>query len=188
MLNPSLVPDVTPSEIVARYLMFKNWYRADQTVRHDAFMPPDDLEFSVTRHVEANERELWQVGAQVAAERGRTLHGRADLIVNAFIDRGLKEFADPVPGNPNHAKVTGWPTEKSKQMLIAKLLAAVPGVLRTPPPSIPIEVPIPETLEQVAESILTIRTTDVTSVPAERATSLWQKILMLVKAFFARHF
>ena len=134
MFDPAQVPDVTLDEIVARYLMFSKWVRADQTIKHDAFMPPEDLELSVTRHRNATAAELWQARAQVATERGRTFYGRADVVVGAFVGQRLQVGSDPVPGNPNHAKVTGWPTSKSEQMLIAKKSAATPGLCRIPLP------------------------------------------------------
>jgi len=89
MLDPANVPDVTESETVTRFLMYSKWYRSDQTIKYEAFMPPNDLEFSVTRLLLANDTELWEVGVQVAAESNRALHGRADVSVQAFVNQQL---------------------------------------------------------------------------------------------------
>jgi hypothetical protein len=134
MLDAVNVPAVTVDEVVTRYLMYSKWSRSDQTIKHEAFMPPPDLEFSVTRLLQASENELWQIGSDVACESGRSLHGRADISVNAFFNSQLIVSADQIPKNPNHAKVTGWPTDSAKQMLIAKKLAATPNLRRIAPP------------------------------------------------------
>ncbi len=114
MLAPAKVPEVTADEIVTRYLMYSKWFRSDQTIKHDAFMPPGDLEFSVTRLAQALEIELWRIGSDVAGDSGRTLHGRVDVLVPIFSNQRLTVSADPLAKNPNHAKVTGWPTDTAK--------------------------------------------------------------------------
>jgi hypothetical protein len=135
MLKLANVPDVDESETVTRYLMFQKWYRKDQTIKYEAFMPSDDLELSVMRLVQATDSELWSVGWQVASETNRTLHGRADISAGAFVSQRLLVQADPLPNNPNHAKVTGWSADKAQQMIVAKQLAATPGLQRVSPPS-----------------------------------------------------
>lgn len=135
MIDPANVPAVAESETVTRFLMFGKWYRSDQTIKHEAFIPPDDLELSVTRLLDATDAELWDIAAQVAGESRRTLHGRADISVQAFASQQLQVQPDAFPNNPNHAKAVGWPTDKAQQMIIAKQLAATKGLHRTPPPS-----------------------------------------------------
>src|SRR5262249_44261054 len=93
------------------------------------------LELSVTRLREATDSELWDVGARVASESGRKLHGRADLAVQRFLSQKLRVQADVLADNPNHAKVTGWPSDKGQQIIVAKQLAATPGLRRIPPHS-----------------------------------------------------
>ncbi len=141
MLDPANLPDVADTEFVTRYLMFSKWYRADQSIKHEAFIPPDDLEFSVTRLLQASDPELWDVGRRVAIESRRNLHGRADLSVQAFVGRQLSVQSDATPNNPNHAKVTGWPADKGRQLLLAKQLAATPGLHRIPPPAVSLGAP-----------------------------------------------
>lgn len=134
MLDPSNLPPVEDCEAVTRFLMFSKWIRADNTIKSDAFVPPPDLEFSVTRLRDATDLELWTVGNAVATASNRNLHGRADLQVKAFIDQQLRVQAAPDPQNPNHAIATDWPDQHDKQMLIAKKLAATPGLVRIPLP------------------------------------------------------
>lgn len=134
MLDAATVPDVGNNETVTRYLMFSKWYRADQTIKHEAFIPPEDLEFSVTRLLEATEFELWAIGASVATESGRSLHGRADLSVQRFVGQHLRVLADALEANPNHAKAIDWPSNKAQQIIVAKALAATPELRRIPPP------------------------------------------------------
>jgi hypothetical protein len=134
MLDPASVPEVGDGETVTRYLMFGKWYRKDQTIKYEAFIPPDDLELSVTRLLEAAVSELWDVGARVATQAGRNLHGRADLAVQRFFSQQLRVQADVLDDNPNHAKVTGWPSDKAQQIIVAKQLAATPGLRRIPNP------------------------------------------------------
>ena len=134
MLDPARVPEVGGGETVTRFLMFSQWYRADQTIKYEAFMPPDDLEFSVTRLLEATDSELWDVGARVAMASGRNLHGRADVSVQRFLGHQLRVQAESLADNPNHAKVMGWSTDKAQQIIVAKQLAATPGLRRIPTP------------------------------------------------------
>jgi hypothetical protein len=98
-------------------------------------MPPDNLEFSVTRLRQANDDEVWAVGIQVAVKSKRSLHGRADLQALAYVQQQLLVQADALINNPNHAMVTGWPDDKAQQMIVAKQLAATKGLRRIPPPS-----------------------------------------------------
>jgi len=134
MLDPANVPEVAASEIVTRYLMFGKWYLANGTIKYEAFMPPVDLELSVTRLCQTTDAEIWDVGARVAEESRRKLHGRTDVAVKAFADQQLRVECDPLPNNANHALARGWSADKAQQMIVAKQLAATPGLRRTPPP------------------------------------------------------
>jgi hypothetical protein len=51
---------------------------------------------------------------------------------SAFLQQLLAVAAAPVEGNPNHANVTGWPTEKPMQKIIAQKLAAAAGKAHRP--------------------------------------------------------
>lgn len=121
------VDQVALDELLARFVMFRDWVRSDQTIKQDAFFPPKDLHLSVTRHLQLSEQELWSVG-ELAVEarssiRSKSLVGRADVIARIVSQHGLRTEAAPEPSNPNHADVIGWPTEKAAQKMIATELA-----------------------------------------------------------------
>jgi hypothetical protein len=96
------------------------------------FVPHPHEELSVTRDRDATEDEVWNAGFEVARQRSEsgprtfTLHGRGDALAATYHDQNLQTLPDPVPGNPNHVNVTGWPKDdKAKQKLIALEIAKV---------------------------------------------------------------
>ena len=126
MIDPQRVPAVEPNELLARFVFHGSHIRkSNQTVKPDAFIPFPWPNLSVTRHQMATAGELWSVGTNVAAASGKTLHGRCDLVASDCLGRGLDVFADPVAGNPNHANISRWPTDKPAQKVIALELAAL---------------------------------------------------------------
>jgi hypothetical protein len=125
MIDPNNVTDVATNELLARYVLQKNHVRSDQSIKPNAYMPPPDLELSVTRHLSATEEELWSVGEDVAMTTGKTLYGRGDVPTTDCVDQNLSVVAAPIiPNNPNHAHIIGWPTEKSAQKNIAQEIAS----------------------------------------------------------------
>jgi hypothetical protein len=118
-------PPVASSEALARFVVQRHWIRHDGTVKQDAFMPPRDLELSVTRHLGLTEDQLWGFGEQVAAElSAHRLLGRADVTVEVVHRNNLNVVPVPLPNNPNHAHLIGWPADKPLQKMIAQELAA----------------------------------------------------------------
>jgi hypothetical protein len=138
MIDPANVPGVATEEVVARYVLFRGHVRADKTVKPDAFIPHPHRDLSVTRHYQATEAELWEVGENVAANRRLTLHGRADVRVEVIRGQSLEVVPDPIPGNPNHANMKEWPAEKSAQKIIAAELAKAAIFLSSPGPKEPV--------------------------------------------------
>ena len=131
MIDPANVPPIDADELLARYVTQKSQYRpSDQTLKQNLFIPPPDLELSVTRHREATEEEIWKVGRDVAGAMQRTLYGRGDIRSGDCQIDSLRVEATPLlPENPNHADVTGWPPQKQDQKAIAIKLAAAAGEL-----------------------------------------------------------
>jgi len=115
---------IADAEMLARFVMVRRWIRQDNTVRSDAFIPPPDLNLSVTRHGTLSEHELWQRGHRVAEQRDKPLYGRADVSAMHVRDANLDAIEYPLYENPEHAHITGWPTEKSAQKAAAQQLAA----------------------------------------------------------------
>ena len=125
MIDPSNIPPVADNELLARFIVYSDEKRIDGTVRHKLFLPYKLIELSVNRHREATAEETWKVGFDVAAQRGRTLCGLANIRAsNCKFDK-LNVVSDPIlPKNPNHANINGYPPAKEDQMAIAKVLAA----------------------------------------------------------------
>jgi hypothetical protein len=118
---------VNPEEPLSRYILKKAYYRSsDNTVKHNAFMPPsgrDDV--SVYRTANLSNEDIWQIGmTYVAQKREMPLLGRAELIAYDAIAQGLYVKPDPVP-HPRHANISGFPIDNSaKTRMIAVELAA----------------------------------------------------------------
>jgi hypothetical protein len=66
----------------------------------------------------------------VAAERHLELLGRADIAVHSVRAVGLSAESAPLPRNPNHAHVIGWPPDKPSQKSLAHQLAALSNYVR----------------------------------------------------------
>lgn len=122
-------PEIAPDERLARFILQRSHFRADGTVKADAFIPHPHEELSVTRHSSLKEEEIWMHGRAVAAACGKILYGRADVSAADCLSQKLAVRADPTVSNPNHANITGWPKEKHAQKLIALELAAAAGVM-----------------------------------------------------------
>jgi len=118
----------TPSDLLARFITANAWVRKDGTIRQDAFMPPKDLNLSVTRHLRLSEEEMWRIGeaivTKIGERRAAALLGRADLHDHEVTPLGLNTVPAPRPENPNHAHITGWPADKPEQKELALNLAA----------------------------------------------------------------
>lgn len=133
MIDPGDVPEVNGQELLARYVLFRSHIRgSDMTLKPDAFMPPPNLELSVTRHLMASNKEIWHVGESVAEQREKNLLGRADIDTAVCVEQRLAVSAAPIEGNPNHAHVTNWPQDKPAQKSIAQQLAAASNFVKKP--------------------------------------------------------
>jgi hypothetical protein len=123
-LSMTLQP-IGDGEQLARFVLFsKHICTSGQRVKPDAFIPHPHSDLSVTRHNGFSEKQLWNIGRKVSIERKRTLYGRADVSATTVRQQSLKVEPKPLKGNPNHANILGWPTEKSAQKIIAQELAA----------------------------------------------------------------
>jgi hypothetical protein len=125
MLDPDNVADVDNSEMLARYATQSSHFRRiDWTAKQDLFFPHPHIELSVTRHTNATEEEIWQIGWSVAKLQNKTLYGRADVKAEVFIEQELTLRKAPLANNPNHANAVGWATDKPNQKTKAQLIAA----------------------------------------------------------------
>jgi hypothetical protein len=125
MLDPSNIPPVEETEVLSRYVLQSNLFRKSEgTPKPGLFMPHPRQELSVTRHKDATQDELWQVGKDVVKQRGKTLYGRFDIQAKDCQIDSLTVESRPQPNNPNHADIIGWPTSKEEQLALAQEIAA----------------------------------------------------------------
>ncbi len=122
MTDDTAPSPVTDNEWLARFILFSRWVRSsDQRVRQDAFIPYPFPDLSVTRHLGLSDAELWQLGQAVADQRPAVLYGRADI--QALRVKGQSLRIVPTRNPKNHANITGWPSGKPAQKIIALELA-----------------------------------------------------------------
>ena len=134
MIDTDNIPPIDDDEWLARFIVNSNEFRNDDTVRPKLFMPYKHVALSVNRHRGCTEKEIWKVGCDVAEERQRTLHGRADIIASSCRIGPLDVFRDPLlPTNPNHAEIRGFPPAKEDQQALAVKLAAAASKRIAPP-------------------------------------------------------
>jgi len=127
-------PALGNDELLARFVLRSSWVRRDGTIRPDAFVPPPNLQLSVSRHTGRSTSELWRRGEAVAAARDVRLVGRADIRVERVrAAKPLNAIADPIEGDPGHALIVGWASEKPTQKMMAMQLAG--DASYTPAPS-----------------------------------------------------
>ena len=124
MFDPDNIPPIDDDEMLARFIVSSKEFRSDQTVKPKLFLPFKHIELSVNRHRGSSESELWEVGYSVAAARGRTLYGRADIVAEKCRITPLNVEPKPLPNNPNHADIVGFPEKKEDQMSLALKLAS----------------------------------------------------------------
>ncbi|MGB8225977.1 MAG: hypothetical protein WCE45_03780 [Sedimentisphaerales bacterium] len=128
MMNGSIAPD----ELLARYITSSKWIRKqDQTVKQDAFIPPNS-ELSVTRHLGLTEEAIWKIGKKIVESTPRFLHGRADVETSHVIAQRLNVVPQPEDDNPNHANIINWPPDKDARKMCALEIAKVAHFIATP--------------------------------------------------------
>lgn len=133
MIDPEKVLPVADNEMLARYVTQSGQFRKDQTVKQDLFMPHPYSELSVTRHLDASDKEIWAVGLDVSNSMEKQLYGRADILADKCRIDSLQVTEKPIAKNPNHADIEGWPPEKQDKKAIAIKLAASASLLIPPP-------------------------------------------------------
>jgi hypothetical protein len=108
-----------------RFIFSRSDFNAQKSViRHRVFMPRPDGAVSVFDTDKLNERQVWDVGTNVANDRNQSLHARADITNGRIVVHGLRVIRDEPP--PRHRNIIGWPPaeQKEDQKLIAMELAA----------------------------------------------------------------
>lgn len=67
------------------------------------------------------DKEIWNIGIDVANIRKKTLYGRGDLASDFITDIGLSLDIDNTP--PKHANIVNWPEDRVKRQQLALKLA-----------------------------------------------------------------
>jgi hypothetical protein len=115
-------------ERLARFITKHWWVRPDGSIQSDAFIPPKDLNLSVTRHLSLSEERLWAIGKKVvdaiAEKCSAQLVGRADISAHDVARHALTVEAAPLPENPNHAHIKGWPDKPARKSIAQQLAKA----------------------------------------------------------------
>ncbi len=134
MIDPTNVPPIEDDELLSRFILHSNEFRADESVTPALFMPYKLVVLSVNRHRDATLEETWEIARRVASNRQKTLYGRSDIkAVDCKID-SLSVVAKPIfPDNMNHANIEGYPPKKEDQKALALKLAAAASKRIAPP-------------------------------------------------------
>jgi len=115
--------EVDSSEILARFIFSIRMYRADNSIRHTAFIPnPKNSETSVFRISDISDDEIWEIGDSVGVIREKPILGRADITAAVVMSKDLKIIPEEPP--ERHANIIGWSNDLSKQKMIALELAS----------------------------------------------------------------
>lgn len=134
MMHHDQIPDVADNELLARFIVNSNEKRTDGMVSPKLFLPYKRVELSVNRHREATLEETWQAGVEVAAARNKSLYGLANIRASRCRIQTLDVVPAPIlPGNPNHANITGYPAAKEDQAIANELAASIEGRWIAPP-------------------------------------------------------
>lgn len=103
--------------LLARHALEKSHYRADGTVKPNAFRPAPNGETSVFHITDLGHEAIEAIGNKyVAAPQGRKLKGWSEITVKSVVDCGL--ILDPDNNPERHVTITGWPEERSEQLAI----------------------------------------------------------------------
>lgn len=115
---------INPTEKLSRYIFTNNYFRADNSVKWQAFYPTNN-ETSVYRIFELSDPEIWDIGTNVGIISGRRLKGRADILTSSVLDVPLDVNESEPP--PRHANIIGWPDEADRMQLAMELSEASQG-------------------------------------------------------------
>jgi len=116
---------VSPDETLTRWLYNKRHFNVSPTrrVKEAGFMPPDATQgLSVFRIEGLKDDEIWLLEQSTNTGRLVSLKGRGDIKA-VVVKAPLTVVPDNVP--ERHATLSGWPTDYSARLGLAKDLAKV---------------------------------------------------------------
>lgn len=116
--------EVDNQEDITRFYFNRKNFRANNTIKHNEFMPPSSGRLSVYRTSDFTSEEIWEIGkCYVEPGRGKPIVGRGILKAHHITDIELviNPTIDP---HPKHANVEGWALDTEKDRVKALKLAA----------------------------------------------------------------
>lgn len=124
--------DAVPGEALSRYIFDPKRIRADGSLRHALFEPPNHGRLSVYWTTGLGDAEIWQIcTVHVTPIVGKPSVARADI---NSLHVYAEELAVDVNGEPHprHANIVGWSPEPTKRRLQAAKLASLAVMVRPP--------------------------------------------------------
>jgi hypothetical protein len=112
--------------LLARFLYQGSQFsRTKRRLKPNAFLPKSsESKISAAWRDELLEDEIWRLGLLAGEGRGKPPLARADFDAEAVSKATLRIESDPMPHNPRHVNVCGWPIEKDERISIAQVLCA----------------------------------------------------------------
>ena len=116
---------VSNQEDITRYYFNSKNFRADNTIKHNEFMPPANKRMSVYRTTDLSSDQILDIGRMfVEPQRNKPIVGRGEMKALEVINCELEINPDTTP-HPRHANIEGWYEDTEKNRLKALKLAAV---------------------------------------------------------------
>jgi hypothetical protein len=127
--------DIADSECLAIFVVDPDAMKADGA-HWRAFMPGKDGERSFYRIDGLDYSEIAHIGREVAAQRGKALHGWG--VVRAKDVTACAPLLFKIDEPPDrHGVIIGWPTERIERVSLAQLLADIAATIQFPNPQSP---------------------------------------------------
>jgi hypothetical protein len=126
--------DSGAGELLTRYISNSSQIRnSDNTIKHNAFMPPKSGRLSVYWISGLQEATVWDIGNDhVAPIRGQII-ARADVNSLAAYENQLSVVVTGLP-HARHADIVGWNLNSTQPRLQAIKLAKAATLRRAPAP------------------------------------------------------
>lgn len=112
--------EIADDESLSRFV-FSSRHFTGNRIKHQAFLPDSRSELSIARIKDLSSKEIWTLGDDIGADRGKPALARGDFTGEQAKATGLPVVPDKPPSR--HVNIKPWPVEKSEQKLIAEKLA-----------------------------------------------------------------